>query len=331
MDWKDRYDKAHRPRADAIGAHLGEGIFALYNRFAATLARELRLPYVKPVYTQTHGWKYQYGRSGLILLDDVRIGEGCFLVQGIEVRDEAALQQALAEVRRLHADGFDERFTAFAQKRSEAQKQRTQRRVQRERAQVEALAQQTDPSLFNRFRWSPKVPRQALLRLYALDAQGLPDEALLDEIGYALYARCLQGQHTRQAIESGRLICHGCGASLGYANGLMRCECGRQYLFRDYMRSFRAENMPSGAAQKIFDTFVDRWPRMRAAEEKMRLVDGLIHEFHTNLLTGVKGRFVGVNLIEGTKQQIARLILELAYGDNAEGSKEDFARNLRKE
>ncbi len=331
MEWKDRYDRAHRPRADAIGAHLGEGLFALYNQFAATLAREYRLSYVKPVHTRTHGWKYQYGRSGLILLDDVRIGEGCFAVQGLRVNDEATLQQALELARRLHADGFDERFAAFAAKRGEAQKQRTQRRVQRERAQVDALAAQTDPALFNRYRWSPKVSRQSLQRLYAQDAQGLPDEALLDEIGYAFYARCLQGWETRQAIESGRLICHGCGASLPYAHGLMTCACGRQYLFRDYMRSYRAENMPSGAAQEIFNTFVERWPLKRSAQEKMRLVDWLVHEFHTNLLTGVKGRFVGINLIEGTKQQIAKLILELAYGDDAGASREAFARNLRKE
>lgn len=331
MQWKDRYDKAHRPRAQAIAEHLGEEIFSLYNRFAAALNRELRLAYVKPVYTQTYGWKYQYGRSGLILLDDVRMGEGCFLVQGQPVHDEATLQEALNMARNMHENGFDQRFAAFAAKRGEAQKQRTQRRVQRERDQLDTLAAHTDPARFNRFSWSPKVPRQSLKRLYTLDAQGLPNEALLDEIGYGLYARCLQGRQTRDAIESGRLLCHGCGAALSYAHGLMTCDCGRQYLFRDYMRSFRAENMPSGAAQEIFNRFVDQWPRQQDAQAKMRLVDWLIHEFHMNLLTNVKGRFVGINLIEGTKKQIAELILELAYGDDPSASREAFARNLKKE
>ncbi len=329
MDWKNRYDRGHRPRADAIDDHLGAEVFSLYHRFAATLASELGLTYVKPVYTQTHGWKYQVGRSGFLLLDDVRMGEGCFLVQGVEVRDEATLQAALALARQRYADGFEERFAAFAAQRGEAQKERTQRRVQRERDELAQLAASTDPDLFNRYRWSPKVSRLSLRRLYALDAQGLPDEALLDEIGYALYARCLQGQQTRHTIENGRLICHGCGAVLPYAHGLMTCACGRQYLFRDYMRSFRAENMPSGAAQEIFDAFVERWPRQRTPQEKMRLVDWLIHEFHTNLLTGVRGRFVGVNFIEGSKKQIAELILELAYGDG--GAAKAFAQALGRE
>lgn len=331
MDWKERFGRDSRPRAAEIGAHLPSEVFALYNAFAGTLARELGMSYVKPVHTQTHGWKYQFGRSGMILLDDVRIGDGCFFVQGVRVCDEATLRQALDLARQMHADGFDERFAAFAQKRAAAQGQRTKLRLQRERDQVEALAQQMQPELFDRFRWSPKVPRQALLRLYEMDARGLPDEELLDEIGYTLYTRCLQGRETRRAIEAGRLICHGCGATLSYADGLITCECGHQYLFRDYMRSFRAENMPSGAAQHIFDHFIKQWPNQRTAEGKMRLVDWLVHEFHTNLLTGVKGRFVGVNLIEGTKQQIAQLILGLAYGKDGGAAQSAFARNLRKE
>jgi hypothetical protein len=50
----------------------------------------------------------------------------------------------------------------------------------------------------------------------------------------------------------------------------------------------------------------------------MRLIDELIHEFHINLVSGIKGRFVGINLIEGSKKQIVDLILTLAYGDDKE-------------
>ena len=73
--------------------------------------------------------------------------------------------------------------------------------------------------------------------------------------------------------------------------------------------------MPFGAAQEIFSKFVNDWEHAKGYSKKMRLIDNLIHEFHMNLNSGVKGRFVGVNLIEGTKTQIADLILDLAYGD----------------
>lgn len=152
----------------------------------------------------------------------------------------------------------------------------------------------------------------------------MPDGELLDEIGYTLYARCLQGREERALVEVGKLKCHHCGAILPYSNGLMQCECGYQYFFRDYMRSFRANNMPSGAATHIFNEFIDKWPGANADNEKMRWIDWLIREFHSNLLTGVKGRFVGVNLIEGTKRQIQTLITDLAYGSAEKNNRESF-------
>jgi hypothetical protein len=329
MQWKERYSKTNRPRVQDIGGYLPLHIFTLYQAFADTLARTLNMTYVKPVYTQTYGWKFQYGRSGMILLDDVRIGEGCFGVQSIEVYDEHTLQEALALARQRYADEFEERFSAFAAKRTEAQKQRTQKRTQREKAQVESFANIT-PGQFNQYRWSPKVSRQALARLYEANARQMPDDTLLDDIGYALYARCVQGRDTWEFINSGRLQCHNCGAILPYQASLMQCECGQQYLFRDYMRSFRANNMPSGSARDIFDRFITQWPQANTGEAKMELIDWLIHEFHANLLTGVKGRFVGINLIEGSKDQIQKLILELAYGATDAAAKEAFQRNLKK-
>jgi len=114
-------------------------------------------------------------------------------------------------------------------------------------------------------------------------------------------------------IDSKKMKCHNCGNILSGKKGLIECGCGGQYLFRDYMRSFRANNMPTGAASHIFNRFIDNWPKARVYNDKMRLIDNLIHEFHINLASGVKGRFVGINLIEGTKRQIGELILSLAY------------------
>ena len=93
------------------------------------------------------------------------------------------------------------------------------------------------------------------------------------------------------------------------------------------MKAFRTNNMPHGAASAIFSAFVNDWPKAKNYSDKMRLIDNLIHEFHINLSSGVKGRFVGINLIEGNKKQIEELILGLAYGD----SKNNFIKNLKKE
>ena len=80
--------------------------------------------------------------------------------------------------------------------------------------------------------------------------------------------------------------------------------------------------MPTGGAAHIFNEFIDKWQRAATDSDKMRLIDWLIHEFHINLLSGTKGRFVGINLIQGTKSQIKDLIMNLAYGNTGLASEE---------
>lgn len=81
------------------------------------------------------------------------------------------------------------------------------------------------------------------------------------------------------------------------------------------MRSFNTNSMPSRSATPFFNEFIDKWPSAKGYAEKMRLIDWVIHECHVNMLSGVKRHFAGINLIEGTKQQVSELILSLAYGD----------------
>jgi len=71
--------------------------------------------------------------------------------------------------------------------------------------------------------------------------------------------------------------------------------------------------MPAGAADPIFDEFVQKWPITKDAKAKMMLIDWLIHQFHVKLMADVKGRSVCKNLIEGTTAQISDLINKLAY------------------
>ena len=39
-------------------------------------------------------------------------------------------------------------------------------------------------------QWAPRVPKSKIKRLYELDAKGIYDDELLDDVGYALFARC---------------------------------------------------------------------------------------------------------------------------------------------
>lgn len=56
------------------------------------------------------------------------------------------------------------------------------------------------------FKWARRVQQDLIRRLYASDAKGVQDEELVNEAGYAIYARC---ESIRIATEAhfGRATC----------------------------------------------------------------------------------------------------------------------------
>ncbi|MCL2197664.1 MAG: hypothetical protein FWB80_01960 [Defluviitaleaceae bacterium] len=328
MTWKSLYGKGlkNRPAINEIIAFLPEDVGALYQRFSTHLQRVFGVGCKPPTYTEAAGWVYTFGLYNINLFNRVTIEDDAFTVQGLRVHDENSYDEAV----KLAASSYDDykkRFDLRVAAIKEKQKQRTKIRLEREKTEMDAILKTADKERLNKYRWSPKISRQLLKRLYVSDVKGFKDEELANEVGFTLYARCLQGREEGKIKDSGKLKCHNCREVIqAVGKGLLlECACGYQYLYRDYRRSFRTNNMPFGAAQEIFSAFVDSWERAKGYAEKMRLIDNLIHEFHINLNSGVKGRFVGVNLIEGTKKQIADLILELAYGDV--NKKQAFADN----
>jgi len=326
--WKAQYGKGkqNRPGVNEIMAFLPEDVGMLYRKFSTYLQREFDVGCKPPTYIETAGWVFTFGRYNINLLNRVTIEDGAFAVQGLRVHDETSYNEAIKLVVSLY-DNYKERFDLKVVDIKEKQKQNTKRRLEREKLEMETIMKTIEKLQLNKYRWSPKLSRQILIRLYKSDAQGFQDVELVDEVGFTLYARCLQGREEGKIKDSGKLKCHNCGDIL-QATGkglLLECTCGCLYIYRDYRRAFREENMPFGAAQEIFSAFVNDWERAKGYPAKMRLIDNLIHEFHMNLNSGVKGRFVGINLIEGTKKQIADVILDLAYGDISK--KQAFAEN----
>jgi hypothetical protein len=314
-NWKTTYRniKEKRPGINEIKLFLPDDIAILFEEFSNYLNHKYCINCKPPVYTEKDGWVYSYGRSSVIMLNRVLIEDNAFVIEDIRVHNKSDLQRAIKMIDRLYTEDFAKRFIYETSIKNEKQKQNTKNRLLRERAEIEAMSDIINKDRFNKFSWSPKLSRQKLAKLYKSDANGFQDEEMIDDVGYTLYARCLQGRDERLLIESKKIKCHNCKNILPASSALIQCQCGNQYLFREYMRSFRKEKMPSGSATKIFNDFIKNWSKAKGYIEKMLLIDRLIHEFHINLNSGVKGRFVAINLIQGTKKQIGDLIISLAY------------------
>lgn len=172
----------------------------------------------------------------------------------------------------------------------------------------------------DRIRWSPKVGRPHIRRLYENDARGLVDERLIDEVGLTLLLRC----RDILLVTRGEAHCPACGTVVRFRGGHRQPDvpvpcptCAWQATYRAFHLSWRHHDLYGGNAVPAFETYVRGYPLARTARERLLVIDALIHSFHKSLKQAVTPhtRTAGENLIEGSKRQVVELLDTLAYGD----------------
>ena len=327
MEWKELHPKTRKPAYDELLAFFEPHIRDLFLRFDCEMNDRFKVHNKYHRFLINAGWAYGYGRNYSCELAAVTVRSDCFNILGVCVTDETSMARALSEAKKAYEDGFEERYDAVSAKKRADQIERAEKRMAREKAEMETFAAEIPFEKFNQFNWCRKISRNNLLRLYENEAKGMIDEALLDEVGYAFYARCKQAHDARICMERGEILCHYCGTVLkagrasptgsvitrrDNSNVPVRCACGYSYTYREYRRSYMAVNMPGNRAAPVFEHFERKWPTCRDAVQKMLLIDWLIHECHVTLMSGAKGKSVCENLIQGTRKQITELIEKLA-------------------
>ncbi len=168
-------------------------------------------------------------------------------------------------------------------------------------------------------RWAQRVPQAKIRQLYESDARGLYDEELIDEVGWALYARCrslLEAEEARQ----GRAKCHQCGGIVEHSRGeaeVLCCPtCGWTIAWKAYFRSIQHKQLSGPDLVGIFAEFTSRFPNAVRPRQKMVLLDQLLHSFHWNAATGPR-RPSAVNLIEGKLGEVIAFLDQLSYGEGS--------------
>ena len=175
----------------------------------------------------------------------------------------------------------------------------------------------------NQIQWAPKVSQAKIRNLYEADAKGIIDEKLIDEVAYALYMRCQSILEVTEASR-GRVRCPVCGSLIlrqvkgkGNKNELLECSrCSWQIRWEDYHKSYNKKQLHGGSAVHLFQRFVEHLPQTRTPQEKMMLIDTLLHEFHT-FCKGTYLKYtrpVAANLIQGTATEVIRFLDNLTYG-----------------
>jgi hypothetical protein len=178
-------------------------------------------------------------------------------------------------------------------------------------------------------RWAPRVPPHKIRRLYETDALGIVDEEQIDDVGYALLARCRSILEVTEAHDRGRIRCpraecrttiqrRGSFANDGDDAEVIACgACGWATTARAYRLTYRGKQLYGPRALHAFEPFVRDFEHAVTARQKMLAIDRLIHDIHGDLAHGRKGigRPAAVSVLEGSSRDIIRTLDALAYGD----------------
>ncbi len=171
-------------------------------------------------------------------------------------------------------------------------------------------------------RWAEKLRPDRLRRLYINDANGLTDDALVDDVGWTLYLRC----ESVLLVCAGSVKCPRCKAAFlcvryhdKAPHQVFPCpECGWTTTEAEYTRSHRGQDLSGRGAMDAFQEFVDTYPKAHSYKECVLRIDRLIHAFHHDLKRGDHPhRAAAVNLIVGSPQQVIALLDGLTYSSGS--------------
>ena len=172
--------------------------------------------------------------------------------------------------------------------------------------------------------WASKVQRQDIISLYARDAEGIYDEDLINEVGFGLLAKC------EESLTAGnwhkQLCCPNCRTTLDevpcaqkYPDRPTSCAyqcpaCGWEGGYKQYVDALRRNTSivlraPCGLLPTI-RKFVDEFPVARTPQERMVMIDTLLHGYH-----GMSRAKPGTGtFIEGTTEEVIALLDGISQG-----------------
>ena len=163
------------------------------------------------------------------------------------------------------------------------------------------------------------------MRIYAKDAKGIKYEELADDVGVALFARVESCLIATGAMH-GEVTCPICGSIIHRdlkprrrkdPIEILQCHTFEWQLFwPEYHSTYRKKRLGSYRLEVQFREFLEGFTEAQSYQQKMILIDTLLHIYHDEL-EGSLGGPGTANLIGGKMSDVAAFLNQLTYGDQS--------------
>ena len=167
--------------------------------------------------------------------------------------------------------------------------------------------------------WAGRIPRHKIAELYKKDALGIHDEELIDDVGIGLLVRIEHIFRARDA-NSGLARCPICRCEIEHDFDpafLLRCDtCNWELAWGEYQKSFKGKHLIASGMTVFMKEYVENYPVAKSPQEKMILIDTLIHRYHWELEGGLTGPGAR-DLIGGKPCEVIDFLNRLSYGTSS--------------
>ena len=167
--------------------------------------------------------------------------------------------------------------------------------------------------------WVGRVPRHKIAALYKKEALGICDEVLIDDVGIGLLVRIEHIFRARKA-NSGLASCPLCQREIPHDFDplfLLRCEaCNWELVWAEYQKSFQGKHLIASGMTSFLGEYVEKYRVARSPQEKLILIDTLIHRYHWELEGGLTGPGAR-DLIGGKPSEVIDFLNRLSYGTSS--------------
>ncbi len=167
--------------------------------------------------------------------------------------------------------------------------------------------------------WAGRIPRHKIAELYKKDSVGICDEVLIDDVGIGLLVRIEHIFRARDA-NSGLASCPICRCEIAHDFDpafLLRCDaCNWELAWGEYQKSFRGKHLISSGMTAFMKEYAEQYRAAKTPQEKMILIDTLIHRYHWELEGGLTGPGAR-DLIGGKPGEVIDFLNRLSYGTSS--------------
>ena len=188
----------------------------------------------------------------------------------------------------------------------------------------------------DRPNWAGRVPRHKIAELYKKEALGICDEVLIDDVGIGLLVRIEHIFRAKNA-NSGLASCPLCQRDIPHDFDpafLLRCEsCNWELVWAEYQKSYQGKHLIASGMTAFLEEYAEKYRVARSPQEKLILIDTLIHRYHWELEGGLTGPGAR-DLIGGKPSEVIDFLNHLSYGTSSSpeilATREEWLDKVRK-